>query len=199
MEVGASSGAFIHLANCEFDSVVAVEPDPQSCQYIKSKGIQAYSSIDLIPTDQKYDLIVLFHVLEHIAEPVALLDKMVTYLTDKGSILIEVPNVEDILISHYDIPKFKDFYFCSPHLFYFSEKTLTQLLNKVTNLKITNIEFIQRYDLKNHLKWLNNQNGCNFNESNFSILSEITLAEYNKDLIRSKKTDTIRLLCSLKN
>lgn len=199
LEIGSGSGAFINLAKKEFESVTAIEPDMNSLNYIKSKEINSYQSIDHIPNNQKYDLIVLFHVLEHLVTPVQFLNQLTNHLESKGEIIIEVPNITDALITTYNIPEFKDFYFCSPHLFYFSEVTLSKLISLTNSLQVNEINFIQRYNLKNHFKWLESRKAQIENHNKYNILSTETLKSYEQDLIKAKQTDTLWLECSLKN
>lgn len=195
LEIGSGSGAFISLANQKFDNVVAIEPDINSLNFIKSKNIKSFPQIDKLENSEKFDLIVLFHVLEHLTKPVKMLDQLSELLSEDGEIIIEVPNIDDALISLYKIEEFKDFYFCSPHLFYFSESTLSQLIKKTKNIRIDCLEFIQRYNLNNHLKWLDSRS-LNAPQSKYQIFSDNTKQSYTQDLINSKKTDTLWAICS---
>lgn len=47
---------------------------------------------ELSQTDQKFDLICLDNVLEHVIDPVAMLDRLIPMLRPHGVLLIEVPN-----------------------------------------------------------------------------------------------------------
>jgi SAM-dependent methyltransferase len=90
-------------------------------------------------------------VLEHIAEPEKTLLDLKRFLKPNGKIIILVPNVQDALLKFYDIPKFGEFYFCIEHLFYYSPKTLGQLLKRC---RLTGeAEAIQEYPVTNHLNW----------------------------------------------
>jgi SAM-dependent methyltransferase len=53
---------------------------------------------DCLPEDQRFDLIVLSHVLEHIHAPGPLLARLRLALAPGGRLLIEVPNAEDLLL-----------------------------------------------------------------------------------------------------
>ena len=100
---------------------------------------------------KKFDLIMHFFVLEHISDPFDFLSKQINLLNEGGKIIFEIPNSADALFSIYDIPAFERFYWSVAHPWYFNEKSLNYLLNKL-NL---NYEIIrdQRYDLSNHLIW----------------------------------------------
>lgn len=54
--------------------------------------VQFINLDDIYSKDEKYDLIVLRHVLEHIEDPFKTIKKLLTLLEPEGCILIEVPN-----------------------------------------------------------------------------------------------------------
>jgi 2-polyprenyl-3-methyl-5-hydroxy-6-metoxy-1,4-benzoquinol methylase len=51
---------------------------------------------ELISENRKYDMITLWHVLEHFLEPIEELKKIKELLTPNGILLIEVPNLKSI-------------------------------------------------------------------------------------------------------
>src|SRR3990167_8575173 len=77
LEIGAGSGAFLFaaMARACFKKVVGVEPNKEAYLYIKKKNISVYESLDEVEY-KKFDLIVLFHVLEHFLDPVSFLRKL---------------------------------------------------------------------------------------------------------------------------
>jgi SAM-dependent methyltransferase len=93
----------------------------------------------------------LMFVLEHIGEPVPFLTQLKRFLKPGGKFIIVVPNVNDALVQFYDIPVFRQFYFCIEHLFYYSPKTIGDLFAK-TGLS-GSIEPVQEYPVTNHLNW----------------------------------------------
>ena len=62
---------------------------------LKIQGVVDFYAGDFqeIPK-KKFDLIILWHSLEHIAEPIKFLCQVIDYLTEDGLLLIQVPNVE---------------------------------------------------------------------------------------------------------
>lgn len=187
LEVGSGSGAFLSIAAKNFDKVIGVELDIPSCTFLKSKGLTVYSTIEELK-NEKFDVIVMFHVLEHLLDPVTFLKDLSDFLNKNGCIIIEVPSVDDALVSFYNINAFKDFYFCSAHVSYFSSKTLRDCFESA-NLK-GDISHIQRYDLNNHLHWLMHQCPGTLSKDK-QIFSNDTLKQYEKDLSDHGINDTL--------
>jgi len=98
-----------------------------------------------------FDYILLVFVLEHIGEPVQFLRNLKQFLKPDGKFLILVPNVLDPLIQFYRIPAFAQFYFCIEHLFYYSPRTIGDLIAKVG--LGGPIDTLQEYPITNHLNW----------------------------------------------
>ena len=73
--------------------------------------------------DKKFDLLVNTKVLEHISDPIPFLKEIYSDLKDTGFLFIEVPDVSDMFILPAD-----DERFFIPHIYFFSEYTLSNLL-----------------------------------------------------------------------
>ena len=82
-----------------------------------------YSSIEKLKknTNKKFDLIIHFFVLEHIADPIKFIKSLLPLLEKKGQIIFEIPNVADPLHTLYNISAFERFYWSIAHHWYFSE------------------------------------------------------------------------------
>ena len=102
-----------------------------------------------------YDIITMFHVLEHIPDPKSILGELTEMLADNGQIIVEVPNADDVLLTLYHNEPFSHFTYWSCHLFLYTATTLQMLFDQ-TNLKVNYIKQVQRYPLSNHLYWLAN-------------------------------------------
>ncbi|MDD2652975.1 MAG: class I SAM-dependent methyltransferase [Sulfurimonas sp.] len=186
LEIGSSTGAFLSLLNNCHTS--AVEPSDDNREFSKQFITdRAYSSIEKIQESEKFDVICMFHVFEHIREPSKFLDNCKKLLKDNGIILIEVPHIEDPLISIYDIKEFKDFVFQPMHPMIYSVPSLDYIFSKNGFLS-TNVIYYQRYGLSNHLTWLKYKKpggDKKFDE----IFKEDK--EYKRSIEFVKKTDTI--------
>lgn len=152
IDFGCGSGGFLHNIMDIASSVAGIELEREKREFLKNEGITCYESIDVLP-DEKFDVITLFHVLEHLPDPVAILDKLKSHLNDGGKIIIETPNADDALLSLYDSEEFADFTYWICHLYLYSNKTFSDLMEKC-GLKKSLMQQIQRYPLANHLYWL---------------------------------------------
>ncbi len=190
LEIGCSVGYFLNAVSNKVKNVFGTEWDNRALSYIddvlqNSKIKTAHNPQDF---EQGFDKIFMFHVLEHIANPVEFLIKLKPLLKDNGCIYIEVPNVDDIMVKTFNNSAFKDFYYKKAHLFNFNEKGLSYVFEK--SGYHYQIEFIQRYDISNHFYWLANQKPGG-KGAYTHLLSSSLNEEYIQCLKTAKQTDTL--------
>jgi SAM-dependent methyltransferase len=96
LDIGASAGvllgAFREAYGCE---MTGVEPGDAYRAFAAGKGIEMFAGLpDLIERQpERFDLVSLSHVLEHLPEPVETLRSIrEKLLTSEGTLLLEVPN-----------------------------------------------------------------------------------------------------------
>lgn len=190
LEIGCSVGYFLDAVAQKVNSVCGTEWDQKAKQYIidckRYENIQVATNPD--DFGRKFDKIFMFHVLEHIEEPIVFLKGLTSLLKENGVIYIEVPNVDDILVKTYQCEAFKKFYYKKAHLYNFNEKSLAYVFEKAGYQY--HIDFIQRYDLSNHLHWLHT--GMPGGKGKYAqILGAEVNAAYVKALKEHKQTDTL--------
>lgn len=98
----------------------------------------------------------MFHVLEHLIDPVNVLETLRSTLSENGKLIIEVPNSNDALLTLYNSKSFSEFTYWSCHLYLFNPSTLKTVIEKA-GYKVNYIKQIQRYPLSNHLYWLSKE------------------------------------------
>ncbi len=154
MDVGCGAGGVLLLAREHSKKALGVEPQSRWRAVLTDAGVSTLASLADVP-DASQDVISLFHVLEHIPDPVPFLRELVSKSAPGGRILIEVPNADDALLSLYRNKAFSEFTYWSPHLFLYNPATLARLLEKagLARGRFTISQF-QRYPLSNHLMWL---------------------------------------------
>jgi len=96
LEIGPAYGGFAYLAKQAGFEVEAIEMDERCCQFLTDVvGIKAVNSNDIPKalTDlQPYDAIILWHVIEHLANPWGTLEAIANKLLPGGVIVISAPN-----------------------------------------------------------------------------------------------------------
>ena len=124
----------------------------KSYESFLSNEFNHFNSIDEIK-DDSIDVITLFHVLEHLEDPIKTLNQLYPKLKSGGRIIIEVPSSEDVLLKTYKSSAFSKFTYWSCHLYLFNTYTLKRAIEK-TLYEIDYVKQYQRYSLANHLHWL---------------------------------------------
>ncbi len=152
MDIGTGAGGVLDLFASIASNIVAVEPQKDVRKFLKNLGYEVYSSIKQVP-DKDFEVISLFHVLEHLLDPIDMLINIKNRMKKGAKIIIEVPHAKDFLISFFDLEEFKSFTFWSEHLILHTRESLRVMLEHVGFSNIV-IEGYQRYPLANHLHWL---------------------------------------------
>lgn len=188
LDFGSGNGGYLGYAKNSAKSVSALELEKAIEPHYKEHGIELYRDIDEL--EKKFDVITMFHVMEHLSNPKEIITKLSNKLKGGGKLIIEVPNAEDALLSLYESDSFSKFTYWSCHLFLFNAKTLEELL-KQCGLKIDFIKHIQRYPLSNHLYWLS-KNRAGGHEKWGGFLDSVALnSAYEDSLASIGKTDTL--------
>jgi 2-polyprenyl-3-methyl-5-hydroxy-6-metoxy-1,4-benzoquinol methylase len=108
--------------------------------------------------NEHFDIVLSFHVLEHVNNVVDFIKNMYDITKKDGLIVIEVPNEDD------DLQEFSDSYkkliHFPSHISYFTKKTLQVLLDKANITDNSDVEFIgvQRYGFFNWIDWIRHDN-----------------------------------------
>jgi len=94
LEIGFGNGYFLNFANEQGSMIEGIEIVPELVKRANNMGFKSYNSIEDIHKNNKYDLIVMFDVLEHIPqeEVVSFLNLLNEHLFDGGSIILRTPN-----------------------------------------------------------------------------------------------------------
>lgn len=191
LEIGCSSGFMLYPLAESGHRCTGIEPSGVFSEFVRGRGLCAYQSLEDLQhasPHSKFDLILHFFVLEHIANPAAFLKAQLDMLKPGGRIIFEVPNAADPLYSVYDIPAFERFYWSVAHPWYFSEPSLHFLLGQLA----AEYEVLrdQRYDLSNHMIWA--RDGRPGGMGRFTSKLGIEVEEsYKQSLIRSGTCDTL--------
>jgi len=155
LDVGCSSGAFLFHIKDKVKEAVGVEIDPEAAKFASERcGCPVYTDYlaETPLAKRSFDAVCAFQVMEHVGNPLEFLLQLKDYAKEDGLLYVEVPNLRDVLVSAFDLPNYRTFYFRSAHLFYFSERSLRILLDQA-GLE-GDFFYSQDYHLVNHLNWV---------------------------------------------
>lgn len=155
LEFGCSSGFMLLPLKEKGMKVFGIEPSNCFRGFLDEKNINIFDSLQelkrAVPKPTKFDLVMHFFILEHMRRPIEFLKQGLDLLKDGGSMVFEVPSRDDPLITIYNIPSFRKFYWSIAHNYYFNRRSLEFILRKVADKFQIFPE--QRYDLSNHINW----------------------------------------------
>jgi len=184
LEVGCGSGDNVKYFTKQGYNVVGIDKDPSVADNVNVFHGDIYDKT----IKSQYDFIYGLHIFEHMKDPIKFIERLKELLKKRGSILLEFPSIEDPLLTIYKVKEFNKFYFRPDHHFFYTPKTLQDVLyrNKITNCSI---ERMQNYGIVNHLNWIFRKKPTNI-KFNIPIIDNI----YKWVLVNIyKKSDTILL------
>ena len=101
LELGCADGLMTQFLVSYFEKVVAVDGSAKFCEItrnkVKSNNLEVVCSLfENYEPNEKFDTIIMAHILEYVKDPVLILKKAKNWLRDDGAILIDVPNANSI-------------------------------------------------------------------------------------------------------
>ena len=125
LDIGCDKGFFLDEARRHGYKVVGIEPSKVAREYCHKIGIDVFNNINKI--ESKWDIIVLWHSLEHILNPLEFMRDLKELISENGFVFIRVPDFNCIWSK---IFKNKWIWFSpSNHYFYYTKKSLEKLLS----------------------------------------------------------------------
>lgn len=152
LDFGTGPGAILEALRGMAMEMCGCEPQDRARRDLEHLDCPIYAALSEVPRGH-FDAITLFHVLEHLDEPVATLRELRACLAPGGRIFVEVPHARDFLLSVLDLDDFKRFTLWSEHLMLHTRESLRRFLEEAGYSDVL-IEGVQRYPLANHLHWL---------------------------------------------
>lgn len=127
LDIGCGTGSFLEAANKEGWQIAGVEPDSDartlSAQRLK---IRVGEDIEEIDTNNSFNIITLWHVLEHIPTLDQTLQNIRQRLAPNGTLILALPNN-----ASWDAQRYQEYwaaYDVPRHLHHFEPDTITKLL-----------------------------------------------------------------------
>ena len=190
LDFGCGSGDFLLKSQKILKKGIGIDLNSKKIKYLNRKNITFFKNIEEIKDlNFKFDSIFLFHVLEHLINPDKILRQLKSKLKKNGSLIIEVPHANDLLLKKLKVKSFINFTLWSEHLILHTKNSLKCFLEKA-GFKNNKIFFYQRYNLNNHLGWLIcHKPGGHIYYNKLSNEKEID--QYNTILTKKECSDTI--------
>jgi SAM-dependent methyltransferase len=132
LDIGAGYGHILHALGQRYShsTRMAVEFSDVCAKHLMSLGVQVFTEPveEVLPRiGRRFDLVVMSHSLEHVLNPLTVLQLIKASLVPGGILYVEVPNipVESLLRypDHMWAPRYDE-----PHITFFSRSTLRDLL-----------------------------------------------------------------------
>lgn len=127
LDIGAGTGDFLVEAKNQGWNTLGIEPNESAKQLAKNKGVNFIENLESI-SDDSFDVITMWHVLEHVRNLDYQLDQLKRICKPGGIIIIAVPNFKS-----YDAQYYKEFwaaYDVPRHLWHFSKIGIQNLFLK---------------------------------------------------------------------
>jgi len=131
LDFGCGTGMFMENCKGHGWNAIGIEPSEEAVKLVKKKGLEVFSTItdlDNKRPNQKFDVITLWHVLEHVVELKQTMGFISKALKKQGVLLIAVPNHRS-----YDAVFYKQYwaaYDLPRHLYHFDKETLCSLASQ---------------------------------------------------------------------
>jgi SAM-dependent methyltransferase len=128
LEIGCGPGYFLQEARRSgVEDVVGVDLNPWAIEEVRKQQLAGeVGSIEVIPSERRFDAIVMLDVLEHVRDPAAFLAQLRTHLRPGGRLLIMTPNIRSLL-ARFSGQRWVSFKI-PEHLYYYSPRSIRRLL-----------------------------------------------------------------------
>jgi len=154
LDIGSGYGFFLEeMSNASY-LMTGIEISKERRELAKKVTSVPILDVDLTkspPDLGKFDAITMFHVLEHLSNPVGFLQNLHPILAKGGHLFVEVPNLEDLMLEA--CAPYRSFFWQRAHASYFSSDTLRRVLLDA-GFKTVEIKGVQRYGIDNMMNWI---------------------------------------------
>ncbi|WP_299798858.1 class I SAM-dependent methyltransferase [uncultured Maribacter sp.] len=139
LDIGCGTGEFLISAKNKNWETVGVELNDIARKKAIDKKLEIFKSLDDL-NDPKFDVITLWHVLEHLPDLDKQINKIASLLNKNGTLIIAVPNYKS-----YDAQYYKEYwaaYDTPRHLWHFSQNAIKSIFK---NKKIEVVKTLPMY------------------------------------------------------
>lgn len=177
LDYGCGNGKLIVYLRGKGLSVEGYDPEPSAIALARRRGLSVFGSI----VDTPYDLVMLWHSLEHTETPLKEIEAITKHLSPEGRVLIAVPNGDCL-----EARLARESWFCYDwpfHRVHFTPKALTILLHKtgfrILSVSHLNLEYTVSSLVQTFLNLFLPKNALyNFVATRRSAVDTVTLSAY---------------------
>jgi len=133
LDIGCGTGEFLSFAEERGYDAVGVEPSKRLAEAAREKDLKVYDgTVEAFSDehDERFDLITLFNVLEHVPNPAEVLRTARSLLIDEGVVVVKVPNdFNPLQVAAKESLDLEQWWITAPaHIYYFDNKSLGALM-----------------------------------------------------------------------
>lgn len=147
LDVGCGGGTFLRLANQVGFEAFGLEQSPEAVRIARGHlpdRLLEGSETDLISRGEKFDVITLFHVLEHLPNPLGYLKNLRKLLKGPAGLVIQAPNATSVQARMFG-PRWYGLD-CPRHLYNYTSFSLLHLLGRAG----FRIQRVRHYSLRDN-------------------------------------------------
>lgn len=197
LDLGCGEGQMIEAFQKEGLNALGIEPGPARARALARdlKVVDDLHDVSKLGVEfSELAAVTMFHVMEHIYNPLEFLKNLYSRMPTGSQLIIETPNSQDALLVKFECVAFQNFTYWSHHPYLYSPNALEQILS-MAGFSQVRVEGVQRYGLANNLFWLSKARpgGHDAWAETFSPESELY---YSKDLAKLGLSDTLLATCA---
>lgn len=129
LDIGCGTGAFLETCLLGGWEIMGIEPDKNARAVTQKKlKIDIKPNLNTIGKEGVFDIITMWHVLEHVPNLNETIEQLTAHLSDEGVLVVAVPNSNS-----YDAEYFREYwaaYDVPRHLHHFTPSTIQHLFKK---------------------------------------------------------------------
>ncbi len=132
-DIGTGRGLFLKaLSDAGYSNAIGIEPNMETTRFYKENHLKVYAKtiegdIKDVLSGNNIKTVTMFHLIEHIVNPIESLSKIYESMDSGASLILETPNIESYSFAK---ANYKHKLIYSEHLFYFNDKNILEILKK---------------------------------------------------------------------
>lgn len=124
LDIGAGTGSFVSYLRSREEQAEGVEPSKKARDIAESNGIRLFENTDIL-SQRKYDVITMWHVMEHFIDFDKELDRLLELVKENSTLFIALPNFKSHDAEYYG--QFWAAYDVPRHLWHFSRTAVEKI------------------------------------------------------------------------